>query len=140
MTLETIENEYYKSIRENSGDITEAQYKGLELIDNYKNFFDLVKVGKDWNARLVALKLKKINFDVLEKLFTKYRGEDIELLEHLKLKEKMINDVGTDTIELKYNQSDSVKELYDFFLHSRIREKTKSDDEFLISRVYEEAR
>ena len=138
MTLETIENEYYKSIRENSGDITEAQYKGLELIDSYKNFFDLVKMGKDWNARLVALKLKKINFDVLEKLFTKYRGEDIELLEYLKLKEKMINNVGTDTIELDYNQSDSVKELYDFLLHSSIREKTKSDDEFLISRVYEE--
>lgn len=137
-TLEEIENEYYKNIRENSGEITEKQYKGLEILDNYKNFFDLVKLGKDWNARLVALKLKKINFEPLGKLFGKYRGEDTELLEYFKLKEKMVKETGTDTIELEYNQNDSVRELYDFLLYSSIRKETAKDDEFFISRIYDE--
>lgn len=136
-SLEDLENKYYKSIKEKKGEISEDDYAKLGVIDDYKTFFDLVKTGKDWNARLFALKLKKIDFNGLRKIFETIRSEDKELLNYFTIKERMINDVKTDNIEADYNQYDSVKELYEFLLHSSVREKTKEDDEHVISGIYE---
>lgn len=136
-SLEDLENKYYKAIKEKKGEISEDDYSKLEVIDDYKTFFDLVKTGKDWNARLFALKLKKIDFNGLRKIFEAIRSEDKELLKYFTIKERMINDVKTDNIEVDYNQYDSVKELYEFLLHSSVREETKEDDERVISSIYE---
>lgn len=136
-TLEDIENRYYKEIKEKEGEISIEEYKKIELIDDYKNFFDLVKTGKNWNARLLALKLKNINFDILRKIFKNFKGDDKELLQYIELKEKMINEVQTTTIEVEYNKYNSVKDLYQFLLNSSIREKTREDDEHVIHGVYQ---
>lgn len=135
--LEELESRYYKSIKDKKGEISPEDYNKLEIIDDYKTFFDLVKTGKDWNARVFALKLKKIDFSSLKKIFEKFKPEDKELLKYLDIKERMINDVQTDSIEVDYNEYDSVKELHEFLLHSSVREKTKEDDEHVICGVYE---
>lgn len=135
--LENLENEYYKNIKEKKGEISEDDYGKLQILNDYKIFFDLVKTGKDWNARVFALKLKKIDFNGLRKIFEISKIDDKELLNYLDIKEKMINDIQTDDIEADYNEHDSVKELYKFLLHSSVRENTKEDDEHVISGVYE---
>lgn len=134
--LEDIENRYYKAIEENKGNVSLEEYNRLETIEDYKNFFDLVKVGKDWNARL-NFKIKKIDFDTLRKLFKAINYNDKEVLEYLDLKEDMIKDIQTEEIEADYNKHDSVKELYKFLLHSSIREKTQDDDEHIVSGIYD---
>lgn len=135
--LEDIENNYYKAIKEKKGEISEEDYAKLGVIDDYKTFFDLVKTGKDWNARLFALKLKKIDFKGLKKIIETIRSEDKELLKYFSIKERMINEVKTDNIEVDYNQYDSVKELNKFLLHSSVRAKTAEDDEHVISGIYQ---
>ena len=134
-SLEDLENRYYKIIREKKGEVSEEDYNKLGIIDDYKTFFDLVKTGKDWNARLFALKLKKIDFNGLKKIF-ETMCEDKELLKYFSIKERMINEVKTDTIEADYNQYDSVKELNNFLLHSSVREKTKEVDQHVIYGIY----
>lgn len=137
ITLEELESRYYENIKEKNGEISSDDYEKLEILEDYKTFFDLVKTGMDWNARVFALKLKKINFNGLKKLFEKFKSNDEELLNYFNIKEKMIKDVQTDNIEVDYNENNSVKELYEFLLNSSIREKTKKDDEYIISGIYE---
>ena len=133
--LESIETKYFKTIKENKGEISLEEYKNIEKIEDYKNFFDLIKKGQDWNARLFALRLKKIDFKVLKNLIKAVDDKDTELMQYLDKKEDMINELQTDSIDVDY-EYDSVKEMYQFLLHSSIREKTKSDDEHVISGVY----
>lgn len=76
----------------------------------------------------------------MRKIFETSKSDDKELLNYLDIKEKMINDIQTDNIEADYNEYDSVKEFYEFLLHSSLRENTKEDDEHVISGVYEHIR
>lgn len=134
--LEGIETKCFKTIKENKGKISLEEQKNIEKIEDYKNFFDLIKNGQDWNARLFALRLKKIDFKVLKNLIKAVDYQDTELIQYLYKKEDMINELQTDSIDVDY-EYDSVKDIYQFLLHSSIREKTKSDDEHVISGVYE---
>ena len=140
ITLENLENRYYKNIKEKKGEISPDDYNKLQILEDYKTFFDLVKTGKDWNARVFALKLKKINFNGLKKIFEKFKSEDKELLDYFEMKENMVKEVQTDNIEVDYNEYNSAKELYKFLLNSSIREKTKTDDEHIISGIYEQVK
>lgn len=135
--LESLENNYYKNIKERQGKISQEDYNKLEIIDDYKTFFDLVKTAKDWNARVFALKLKRINFSNLKKIVQTVKNNDPELIQYLDLKERMITEVQTDNIEVDYNKHNSVKELDKFLVHSSVREKTKEDDEHVISGIYQ---
>ena len=135
--LENLESQYYNKIQEKEGEITLDEYNELEKIEDYKTFFDLVKTGKDWNARVFALKLKKIDFNNLKKLVQYANKDDKELLQYIDLKEIMINEAQTDTIELNYYKYDSLKELNSFLVKSSIRTNTKEDDERIIYGMYE---
>ena len=135
--LEENENQYYKKIKEKEGEVSPKDYNKLEILDDYKTFFDLVKTAKDWNARVFALKLKKIDFDNLKKIIQFDDNDNKEIQKYIDLKEKMINEVQTDNIEINHNEYNSVKELSRFLVNSSIREKTKEDDEHVISGVYE---
>lgn len=134
--LEDIESRYYEVIKEHRGNVSYDDYKRLETITDYKNFFDLVKVGKDWNARL-NFKIKGINFNVLRRLFEAVRYNDKEVLEYLDLKERVIDEIQTDEIELDYSKHESVQDLYKFLLKSNIRENTKKVDQQIVSGVYD---
>ena len=115
----------------NANDIERAK-RTIDTINNYCRFFDCIKTGRDFNARLVALKFSKIDFSVVRKVFTDHINKpDKELLKYLELKENEIND-----IQLKpevniqdYKSADSVKDLYKFLAHSSVREHTKVADE-----------
>lgn len=135
--LEDIESEYYRIIKEKKGEISSDDYNKLEIVQDYKTFFDLVKMGKDWNARVFALKLKKIEFKNLKKLIKFAKGNDKELLDYLDLKEKIINEVQTNNIDVNCSDCKSLKELNGFLVKSSIREKTKEDDEHVILGIYE---
>lgn len=140
ITLEELENRFYRNIKKKEGEISSEDYNTLQILEDYKTFFDLVKTGKDWNARVFALRLKNINFSNLKKVFEKFNSGDKELLNYFDKKAEMIKEVQTDNIEVDYNEHNSVKELYNFLLNSSIREKTKKDDEHVISGIYEQVK
>lgn len=135
--IENLEATYYKEIEEKKGEVTFEECKILEKIGDIKNFFELVKNGKDWNARLFALRLKKIDFSVIKKIVEKADKKDTELLEYLDLKEKTIKEMQTDSIEVDYEKYNTVQEMYKFLMHSSIREMTKNDDKRIVSGIYE---
>lgn len=134
--LEKVEETYFKSIKDRKGEISLEEYKNIERIEDYKNFLDLVKNGKDWNARLFALRLKKINFTTLKNLVKAVDNKDDELIQYIDKKEAMINELQTDSIDVDY-ENDRVKEMYQFLLHSSIREKTKAEDKRIMTGVYQ---
>lgn len=133
--LESIERTYFNAIKENKGVFSLEEFKNMEKIADYKNFFDLIKNGQDWNARLFALRLKKLDFTVLKNLIKAVDNKDTELMQYIDKKENMINELQTNSIDVDY-EYDSVKEMYKFLLHSSVREKTKTDDEHVILGVY----
>ena len=135
--IDNLESIYYKKIAEHKGEITLEEYKLIEKLGDIKNFFELVTKGQDWNARLFALRLKKIDFGTIKSIVEKFDKKDTELLEYLDLKKKAINEMQTDSIEVDYEKYDSVKEIYKFLLHSSIRETTKKEDKHIISGIYE---
>lgn len=135
--VEKLEATYFKEIEEKKREVTFEEYKTIERFGDIKNFFELVKNGQDWNARLFALRLKKIDFGSIKTIVEKYDKKDTELLEYLDLKEKAINEMQTDSIEVDYEKYNTVKEMYEFLMHSSIREMTKRDDKRVISSIYE---
>lgn len=123
VTLEELEDKYYNEIRKKGGNFTQEELDWLALIKEYGKFFDLVKVGRDWNARLeFSLQIK--DFNILKKIFEEKK--DKELLEYLDLKEKMINEVKLAEIEVDFNKYDSVKELNKFLINASEREINSS--------------
>lgn len=135
--LENLESKYFRQIEEYGGAITPSVAKNLEKIQDFEKFFDIVKMGKDWNARCFALKLKKIDFNCLRRIVKYIDPKDTELIEYLDLKEKMMNELQTDSIEVDYNKYNTPKEMYNFLLHSSIREDTKEEDTKKIRKVYD---
>ena len=122
-------------------------------ISKYKDVFELLKQGRDWNARIIAslhsldIKNLKNNFsristrdlskiedaDVLED--SKFL-KDPELLEYMDLKSKMMNDTGNDNIDGKEHNYESVGNLYEFLLKSSIREKTQDVEMETIDKMF----
>lgn len=132
--LEKLEDKYYNEIRKKGGNFTPEELDWLALIKEYGKFFDLVKEGRDWNARLeFSLQIK--DFNVLRKIFEE--AKDKELLEYLDLKEKMINEVKLAEIEVDFNKYDSVKALNEFLINSNERKITRGKEQNFISQIYE---
>lgn len=122
-------------------------------ISKYKDVFELLKQGRDWNARIIAslhsldIKNLKNNFsristrdlskiedaDVLED--SKFL-KDPELLEYMDLKSKMMHDTGNDNIDGKEHNYESVGNLYEFLLKSSIREKTQDVEMETIDKMF----
>lgn len=134
--LEKSENKCYTEIKEKKGDVSLDISRLIELIEKYKSFFNLVKEGRDWNARLNALKLNNIDFDAMKALIQSINPNDEELLQYIDLKGKMVNELQLDSIDVEYNKDSSVGEMYDFLLHSSVRKNTRQDDETVINKIY----
>lgn len=134
--LEKSENKCYTEIKEKKGDVSLDISRVLELIEGYESFFNLVKQGRDWNARLNALKLNNIDFDSMKALIQSINPNDEELLQYIDLKGKMVNELQLDSIDVEYNKDSSVGEMYDFLLHSSVRKNTRQDDETVINKIY----
>lgn len=139
IALDIYEKDIYDEI-EQQGDVTDEISQKLNEIQNYKQFFNLIKLGRDWNARIFALKLGKIDFKALENILQEKKCKDEELLNYIKIKEKMVNETQTDNLENKKLQYSSVRKLDEFLLSSSIRNKTKEDDEHIASGIYEQAK
>lgn len=132
--LETLEDKYYGKIKETGGKVSPEDIACLDLIKEHEKFFDLVKEGRDWSARLnYFLKLKDFSF--LRKVFE--ASKDDELLEYLNIKEKMIKDVKLTEIEVDSAKYDSVKEFDEFILNSKIRKMTRGKEVNFISQIYD---
>lgn len=134
--LDTLENKCYSKIEEKNGKVTPDLLKVIDQIQAYQGFFNLVKQGRDWNARLKALKINNINFKSMKDLIKTIGYNDKELLQYIDLKEKMVNELQLDSIDVEYKKDSSIGEMYDFLLHSSIRENTKNQDEKEISKCY----
>lgn len=139
--IEKVQKGYSEKIRENEEgkiEVLPEDRKILQILDKYKSFFQLLRTGRDFNARAFASKWNKINYGVLYKFFEKYAENDEELLEYLKLKEAVLKDVKVKEKETvkEYMTYDSVKNLSDFILHSSVRENTKESDEKCILEIY----
>jgi hypothetical protein len=110
----------------------EKQIETENTFNSYARFFDLIKGGRELNARIVA-KLTKIDFTKMKRIFSKFHKDD-EILKYIDLKEKEIREMQDETYVLSvstyedYNK-DSVKELNSFLIRSSIREHTRQDDE-----------
>lgn len=110
----------------------EKQIETENTFNSYARFFDLIKGGRELNARIVA-KLTKIDFTKMKRIFSKFHKDD-EILKYIDLKEKEIREMQDKTYVLSvstyedYNK-DSVKELNSFLIRSSIREHTRKDDE-----------
>ena len=110
----------------------EKQIETENTFNSYARFFDLIKGGRELNARIVA-KLTKIDFTKMKRIFSKFHKDD-EILKYIDLKEKEIREMKDETYVLSvstyedYNK-DSVKELNSFLIRSSIREHTRQDDE-----------
>lgn len=110
----------------------EKQIETENTFNSYARFFDLIKGGRELNARIVA-KLTKIDFTKMKRIFSKFHKDD-EILKYIDLKEKEIREMQDETYVLSvstyedYNK-DSVKELNSFLIRSSIREHTRKDDE-----------
>lgn len=110
----------------------EKQIETENTFNSYARFFDLIKGGRELNARIVA-KLTKIDFTKMKRIFSKFHKDD-EILKYIDLKEKEIREMQDEAHVLSvstyedYNK-DSVKELNSFLIRSSIREHTRQDDE-----------
>lgn len=110
----------------------EKQIETENTFNSYARFFDLIKGGRELNARIVA-KLTKIDFTKMKRIFSKFHKDD-EILKYIDLKEEEIREMQDETYVLSvstyedYNK-DSVKELNSFLIRSSIREHTRQDDE-----------
>lgn len=140
--LERIQNKYFENIQEKGGEISPKDERTMNTLDNYKSFFELIKTGRDFNARFLALKWKKIDFGIVNKFFELYSQKDVELLNYLQLKEDVINDiqiqekVGLDD----YKKHESIRNLYNFLAHSHLRNYTKDDDKEFMLDTYDKMR
>ena len=47
------------------------QSRTMNTLYNYARFFDLIKNGRELNARIYAAKLVKIDFSIMKKIFNK---------------------------------------------------------------------
>lgn len=137
-SLEFIEKKLFFRCQKQNGEINEKDLSDIEEIQKYIQFFNIVKAGKDWNSRLYALKIGKINFDKLNLIIENVEGKDSELLEYVKLKEEVINETQAENIKLKESKYPSVKKLYNFILNSESRENIKNDEEYLVEKVFEQ--
>lgn len=137
--LEEVQNKFEeKFIKQNDKEkVSEEemfrQSRTMNTLYNYARFFDLIKNGRELNARIYAAKLVKIDFSMMKKIFNRFH-KDEELLKYIDLKEKEIREMQDKTYVLSvstyedYNK-DSVKELNSFLIRSSIREHTRKDDE-----------
>lgn len=137
--LEEVQNKFEeKFIKQNDKEkVSEEemfrQSRTMNTLYNYARFFDLIKNGRELNARIYAAKLVKIDFSMMKNIFNSFH-KDEELLKYIDLKEKEIREMQDKTYVLSvstyedYNK-DSVKELNSFLIRSSIREHTRKDDE-----------
>ena len=114
--------------------------KILKKIDEYSQFFDIIKKGLDRNARMFALKIAKINFGVINKFFSIYKKDDEELLQYIEAKEEMINETQIDDITLEEDKYASVRKLYQFLLNAKVRDNIKEEEESLISLIFDQCK
>lgn len=136
--LEKIQNKFEENMLNESinGKMTGEEEitltRTMNTLNNYARFFDLIKNGRELNARIYAAKLVKMDFSVMQKLFMKV-NKDSEIIKYIALKAKEIEEMQDDNVLSvstyeDYNR-DSVKELNKFLIKSSIRKHTKEDDE-----------
>lgn len=137
-TLEFLEKKMFIKCERQNGKINERDLNDIQDIQKYIQFFNIVKSGRDWNSRLYALKIGKINFEKLNTIIENIEGKDSELLEYVKVKEEMINETKSENIKLNESKYPSVKKLYKFILNSESREDIKNEEEYLVEKVFEQ--
>lgn len=98
----------------------------IDRINEYMNLFELIKAGRDWNARF-TYKNKKINFSEINELCKIYNKEDKDIIKYLELKENVMQTVDLKKIETNYKDSENIKKLYQFLLKTNVKDYTNPD-------------
>lgn len=121
------------------GEQLERDFKDMEILESYSKFFNLLEDGRDLNARIFAVKIKGIDFDLMERLFEKFDPEDKELHTYLKCKRDEVQEIETANVELKDEDNYiSVGKLHKFLLNASIRDKNRAEVEQIVSGIFEQ--
>ena len=150
--MEDLQRKFEEDLLENSKKgFTEKEEinnrRSLNTLENYSRFFDLIKDGRELNARLVASSIYNINFDIMKKLIER-ASNDKELVKYIELKGKTIKDIQaqdqknnqinekSDAIQYErdmkyeyYQDNESVRELYKFLSKASTRRYTKKEED-----------
>lgn len=138
IVLEEVLSKFEEQLLNKHSEIKPEEKRTMDSLNNYCRFFDLVKARRDTNARILALKISKIDFDVVQSFFSRYASKDKELLKYIELKGKEISDLDVKpevNIE-DYRNTQSIQNLYDFLAHSSVRKYTRENDERKQIEVY----
>ena len=136
--LNTLEGILYENMTNSEGISSQSVLNKINILNNYIRFFDLLKQGRDFNARVFALKIGKINFDSLRTVINQFDGKDEELLKYLEFKEEMVNEASTDDFQKSGNKYSKVRELYQFLLNARTRDCVKDEENPLMEAIFEQ--
>lgn len=134
IVLERIENKIFERYAQ-TGEINQ---RTMDTIQNYERFFELIKTGRDVNARYLALQYKKIDFEVLKTCINKL-SSDQELKTYLDKKIDYVKsvdlkmEVGTED----YRTNGSVHDLYQFLANSSERPYAKDEEQITLLDTYE---
>ena len=87
-----LQDEQYKSIQRENREPTLQDTITVNSLQNYEKFFDLISDNREAMARILALRITKIDFSVVKQALAKSPNSK-ELLEYIDLKVPMIDDV-----------------------------------------------
>lgn len=90
--LGDLQDEQYKSIQRENREPTLQDTITVNSLQNYEKFFDLISDNRESMARILALRITKIDFSVVKQALAKSPNSK-ELLEYIDLKVPMIDDV-----------------------------------------------
>lgn len=130
VVLEKQRDKLYNAIQEEKTDkkTMDAVLQLLTRMDEYAILFDLVKDGKQLNARY-RYEWKKLNLSEVKALCKSYNPEDKEIQKYIDLKEKTLQDKTLNKVEKEnnYNDSENMKQLYKFLMRAKVRDYTNTD-------------
>ena len=130
VVLEKQRDKLYNAIQEEKTDkkTIDAVLQLLTRMDEYAILFDLVKDGKQLNARY-RYEWKKLNLSEVKALCKSYNPEDKEIQKYIDLKEKTLQDKTLNKVEKEnnYNDSENMKQLYKFLMRAKVRDYTNTD-------------
>ena len=152
--LEDSQNETIEWQLENAENIEEIERQNAKenYINNCKTIFDFIKLGKDVNTQFCYAN-KIDGFEQLYSIVDEQKdkkdenGNNIynseEILEYLKLKEKILNDIklGRKKSFLDYElytEHDIIKEFMKFVMNSEVRKDTRKQEKDMLLEMYQE--
>lgn len=134
-----VEKALNRKIEFDKGAQLERDFKDMETLESYRQFFSLLENGRDLNARIFAVKIKSLDLELMEKFFENFAKEDRELNTYLKCKKDVIYEIQTNNLELQDSENYiSVEKLNKFLLEVSIRDKNRASVEQIVFGIFEQ--